>query len=246
MLIASVDRSEILKLKEQLSNAFETKDLGKAKKILGMELNRSEEGNVLKVSQKLRVLEKFGMKGAKSILTPTSQQLKLSVQMCLSTNEETAYMDKVSYASAVGSIMYSMICTRPDLVYASSLVNRFMANPRKGHWEAVKWVLRYLKGTVSYGLLYKRGKPNSGCLVGYCDLDFSGDLDKRRSLTGYCFTLYGNVVSWKAVLQLVVALSTTEAEFMALTEATKEAIWLKGLVEEFGIEQSAVPIYRDS
>ena len=121
-----------------------------------------------------------------------------------------------------------------------------MANPGKSHWDAVKWVLRYLKGIVSYGLCFKRSEREGNHLVGYCDSDFSGDLDKRKSLIGYCFTLFENIVSWKSVLQSVVALSTTKAEFMALTEATKEALWLKGLAEELGIEQATIPIYCDS
>ena len=83
-------------------------------------------------------------------------------------------------------------------------------------------------------------------MVGFCDSDYSGDIDKRRSLTRYCFTLFGNVLSWNATLQSVVVLSTTEAKFMALTEATKEAVWLKGLIEEFGVNQCTVPIFSDS
>ena len=154
-------------------------------------------------------------------------------------------MSKVPYASAVGSLMYSMVCTRPDLAYAASLVSRFMANPGRAHWDAVKWVLRYMKGTSHYGLLFKESEGKQQ-IIGYCDSDFSGDLDKRRSLTGYLFTLFGNIVSWKACLQPVVALSTTEAEYVALTEATKEALWLQGLVGELGIKQEQVQILCDS
>ena len=97
-----------------------------------------------------------------------------------------------------------------------------MSNPRREHWNAIKWVLRYVKGIASYGLHYRMSEKSCNNLIGYCGSDYYGDLDSRRSLTGYCFTLFGNIVSWKASLQSVVALSTTEAEFMALTKATKD------------------------
>ena len=95
-------------------------------------------------------------------------------------------------------------------------------------------------------LLYKKSEDSTERLIGYCDSDYCGDLDKRRSLTGYSFILFGNVISWKASLQSMVALSTTEAEFMALTEATKEALWLQGLIGEFGVKQDSVIILSDS
>ena len=107
-------------------------------------------------------------------------------------------------------------------------------------------MLRYVNGTVNYGLHYKKSELKNDYLVGYCDSDYCGDLDRRRSLTGYCFTLFGNVVSWKASLQSVVALSTAEAEFMALTEATKEALWLQGLIKELGVVQETIPVYSYS
>ena len=121
-----------------------------------------------------------------------------------------------------------------------------MSNPRKEHWQAVKWVLRYVKGTVNHGLLYNKLKNEGDLLTGFCDSDYCGELDRSRSLTGYCFMLFGNEVSWKASLQTVVALSTIEVEFMAITEAAKEALWLQGLIGEFGVKQVIVPISSNS
>ena len=154
-------------------------------------------------------------------------------------------MSKVLHANVVCCLMYAMICTRPDLAYATSLISRFMSKLGKEHWNAVKWVFRYVRRTFSFGLLYKRAEDCEDKLVGYCDSDFCGDLDKRRSLTGYCFTLFGNVINWKASLLSIVALSTTETEFMALTEATKETLWLQGLTGEFGVKQKIVLIFSD-
>ena len=143
--------------------------------------------------------------------------------------DEVEHMSKVPYASAVGSIMYAMVCTRPDIAQSVSVVSKYMANPGKRHWEAVKWILRYLKGAPDVGLTFRKSEGIS--ILGYVDSDYAGDLDRRRSTTGYIFTLVGSAVSWKSTLQSIVALSTTEAEYMAATEAVK-AIWLKGLVAE--------------
>ena len=142
--------------------------------------------------------------------------------------------------------MCVVVCSRPDIAYGVGVVSRFMGNPGKEHWNGVKWILRYLKGTSDHGLLF--GKVNGATceVAGFVDSDFAGDLDRRISITGFVFTMCGGVVSWKASLQSVVALSTTEAEYIALTEAIKEAIWLKGLVSELGFKQETVTISCDS
>ena len=103
--------------------------------------------------------------------------------------------------------MYLMVCTRPDIAQVVSVVSRYLACPRRGHWEAVKWIFRYLKGTINAHLEFR----GNGILTGYVDSDFGGDLDKKRSLTGYVFTLGGCAISWKSTLQSIVALSSTEA-----------------------------------
>lgn len=142
--------------------------------------------------------------------------------------------------------MYSMVCTRPDLAHSVSVVSRYMARAGREHWSGVKWILRYLKGSKQFGLLYDGRKENDKVVMGFVDSDFAGDLDNRRSLTGYVFQVYGCTVSWKASLQPVVALSTTEAEYIALTEAVKEALWIKGLLDELGVKTQAATVYCDS
>ncbi|MDV3194008.1 MAG: Ty1/Copia family ribonuclease HI, partial [Sweet potato little leaf phytoplasma] len=120
-----------------------------------------------------------------------------------------------------------------------------MANPGRPHWEACKWITRYLKGTAGKGLLYTRAASHSEYLVGFVDSDYAANLDKRRSLTGYIFTFFGNVISWKSNLQSVVALSSTEAEYIALSEAVKEAMWLKGSISEMINGECNVKIHCD-
>ena len=161
------------------------------------------------------------MHEAKEVSIPLGQHFKLSVEQSPSTPEEVNDMASTPYLNSVGSIMYSMICSRPDLAHAINVVSKFMANPGRMHWEALKWLLRYIKGSVNLCLVFGKQESSSDKLVGYVDADFAGSIDTRKSLTGYVFTLYGTTISWKSMLQLVVALSTTEAEYIAVTEAIK-------------------------
>jgi len=155
-------------------------------------------------------------------------------------------MSHVPYSSAIGSIMYAMVCTRPDISQAISVVSHDMANSRKVHWKAVKWILRYLRGTTNIGLVYDKGSGVNSHVIGYVDSDYAGDLDKRRSLTGFFFTLSECAISWKATSQSTVALPTTEVEYMVAAEAMKEAIWLRGLVSDMGLQQDETVVFCDS
>ena len=134
----------------------------------------------------------------------------------------------------------------PDLAYAVSIINRFMHNPDKTHWEAVKWILCYLKGSPDLGLVFDQHRVDPGGAVGYVDADYGGDLDRRRLLSAYIFTLCGSAISWYSSLQAITALSTTKAEYIASTEGMKEAIWLRGLVSELGLRQDVLVIFCDS
>ncbi|KAE8732040.1 F-box/kelch-repeat protein [Hibiscus syriacus] len=219
MLIASKSQKEIDKLKAQLNQEFEMKDLGEAKKILGMEISRDRQRGKLCLTQKQylrKVLQCFGMnENTKHVSIPLASHLKLSSQLSPKTNEERVYMAKVPYANAVGSLMYAMVCTRPDISQALGVVSRYMHDPGEGHWQAVKWILRYLQQTVDVGLVFEQDEALAP-------------------------------VSWKSTLQSTVALSTTEAEYMVVSEAVKEAIWLNGLMEDLGVVQSYISLYCDS
>lgn len=144
-------------------------------------------------------------------------------------------MSRVPYANVIGSLMYVMVCTRPDISHVVGVVSRYIHNPRKDHWQAVKQILRYIHNTVDVGLVFEQ--KGSQYLIGYCDSHYSDDLDKRRSITSYAFTIANASVSWKSTLQSTVALSTTKAEYMAITEAAKEAIWLKAYLESLVLDK---------
>ncbi|GKE71337.1 hypothetical protein Tco_1529409 [Tanacetum coccineum] len=177
---------------------------------------------------------------------PLGGHFKLSLKDCPVRDCDVERMSKVPYANAVESLMYLMVCTRPDIAYAVNVVSRYLANPGKNHREAVKWILKYLWGAANVGLVYGIDRGNHVDVTGFVDSDYAKDPDKGRSITGYAILVQGCVVSWKATLQHVVALSTTEAEYMAFTKAVKEAIWLRGLLEELGVELNTVAVNCDN
>ncbi|KAM7491962.1 hypothetical protein LguiA_034883 [Lonicera macranthoides] len=246
MLVAGSDMDEIRRLKKQLSSEFDMKDLGAAKQILGMRINRDKQRGVLQLSQAeyiSRVLKRFSMSDAKPVSTPLANHFRLSKDQSPKNNEEENFMAKVPYASAIESLMYAMVCTRPDIAHAVGAVSRFMTNPGKIHWDAVKWILRYLRGTTNKCLCFSRGELR---LQGFVDSDFAAKIDHRRNTTGYVFTVGATAVSWLSQLQKIVALSTTEAEYVAMTEASKEMIWLKGLLTKLGFRQTKNALHCDS
>ena len=171
------------------------------------------------------------MQDEKPVSTPLASHFKLTKEVCPKAQEEIDYMSKVPYSSTVGSLMYAMVCTRPDIAHAVEVVSRYMNDPSKEHCMVVKWILRYLRGTTSHALCFG---GSSTVLQGYVDSDMAGDKDSRRSTIGYVFTVGGIAVSWISKLQKVVALSSTEAEYVATTKASKDMIWLHRFMVELG------------
>jgi len=198
MLNASKDKSLINKLKSQLNEEFEMKDLGAVKKILGMEIRRDRKAGTLYLSQGRyleKVLGRFNMDNCKVVSTPLAAHFRLSAECCPQTEEDIDRVSNVPYSSAVGSLMYTMVCTRPDLSHVMSVVSRYMHNPIKDHWEAVKWILRYVKGIVDKGLVFDRNKASTCDVTSFVDSDYAGDLDRRRSISGYIFTMCAGAIS---------------------------------------------------
>jgi len=246
MLIIGRNSSRIDRLKTQLSKAFAMKDLGPAKQILGIRIHRERDAKKLYLSQEKyieKVLQRFNMDNAKAVSSPLATHFKLNTEQCPSTDAEKKDMERVPYASAVGSLMYAMVCTRPDIAYAVGVVSRFLSNPGREHWNAVKWIMRYLRGTSSLRLCFGNEKP---LLVGYTDADMAGDVDTRKSTSGFLITFAGGAVAWQSRLQKCVALSTTEAEFIAATEACKELLWMKRFLHELGFKQQRYIVFCDS
>ena len=246
MLIVGHDRTKIAALKKNLNKCFAMKDLGPAKQILGMKITRDRSRKMLCLSQERyieKVLERFNMHKAKPVNTPLAGHFKLSSDQSPKSKKEKEEMKTTPYASAVGSLMYAMVCTRPDIAYAVGVVSRFLANPGKEHWKAVKWILRYLRGTTKRCLCFGNGKLE---LMDYTDSDWAGDKDSRKSSSGYITTFAGGAVSWQSKLQKCVALSTTEAEYIAATEACNEMLWMKNFLLELGVKQDKYIVLCDN
>ncbi|GJU25788.1 putative RNA-directed DNA polymerase [Tanacetum coccineum] len=246
MLIVGKNIERIAQLKRDLSKSFSMKDLGPAKQIIGIRIFRDRGAKKLHISQEQyieKVLCRFNMDKAKVVSSPLTTNFKLTDKDCPSSKKNIEKMDRVPYASAVGSLMYAMVCTRLDLAHAVGVVSRFLSNLCKKHWEAVKWIFRYLRGTSKLGITFGNGKP---MLVGFTDSDMAGNKDNMKSTSGYLMTFAGGAVSWQSRLQKCVALSTTEAEYMAATEACKELLWLKRFLQELGFKQQRYAVLCDN
>jgi len=162
----------------------------------------------------------------KFISTPLVSHFKLKATISPTSVEKREYMTRVLYASTVDSIMYVMVCTAPNLSQVVSMVSIYMHDHDRSHWEAVKWILRYIKGIIDVGLVFEKDSTDKKKSIEYVDSDYARDIDKHQSITGYVFTLAQALVSWRSILQSIVTLSTTEAEYMVMMKAIQEAIWL--------------------
>ncbi|XP_042944486.1 secreted RxLR effector protein 161-like [Carya illinoinensis] len=161
------------------------------------------------------------MHNSKPIDTPIEKGYSLSLKHFPKNDEEKKEMTRVPYASAIGSLMYAMLCTRPDICFAVELVSRYQSNPRPIHWQAVKRIFQYLRRTADLILCYQGGDMR---LKGYRDADWASDKDERKSTTGYSFMLSGGVISWCSKKQSCIALSTMESKYVACSAAVQEAV----------------------
>ncbi|XP_075080638.1 secreted RxLR effector protein 161-like [Nicotiana tabacum] len=153
----------------------------------------------------------------------------LYLKINLQTNEEIEMMKAVPYAYVVGSLMYVMLCTRPDICFAIGVVSRFQSNPGREHWIAVKHIIKYLKRTRDYMLVYR---SDDLVPIGYTNSDFQSDRDSTKSTSGNVFTLGGGAISWRSIKQTCISDSTMEAEYVAASEAAKEVVWLGNFLRE--------------
>ena len=162
------------------------------------------------------------MSEAKKGFLPVSHGIRLSNTQSPTTSDELNRMSRIPYASAIGSIMYAMLCTRPDVAFAISLTSRYQANPGESHWAAVKTILKYLKRTKEMFLVY--GGEEELNVKGYVDASLQTDRDDCQSQTGFVYVMNGGAVSWTSSKQDTVADSTTEAEYIAACEVEKECV----------------------
>ncbi|KAH9792396.1 hypothetical protein KPL71_004098 [Citrus sinensis] len=190
-------------------------------------LLRDRKNKTLALSQVVyidKILARFSMENSKIGLLPFRHGITFSKDQSPKTSEEIERMRRVPYADAVGSLVYAMLCTRPDICFAVGMVSRYQFNPGPQYWTAVKHIIKYLKRTKNYMLVYSGDELIP---VGYTDSDFMSNKDSRKSTSGYVFTLGSGAISWMSVKQSCITDSTTKAEYVATSEAAKEAIWLR-------------------
>jgi transposase InsO family protein len=241
LLLCSDSLAQLERVKAELSASFQMEDLGEAHFVLGIEITRDRKARTLTISQSAYVtdvIKRFDMADCH----PTSTPMDPGAHLLKAADSDV--LDAVGvkqYQSAVGALMYAAQGTRPDIAYAMTVLSQFNSAPSAEHWKAVKRVMRYLRGTTHYGITY-RGLDSSmeePTLHGYCDSNYAEDLNDRKSVTGYAFLLSGAAVSWQAKKQPSVATSTTEAEYMAASEAAKEAIWWRSFMVSLGYDVTA-------
>ena len=229
---------EMISIKRSLEEKFKMKDLGAINFFLGVSVEKLDDGILLHQKSYIEeILAKYCMQGAKPVSTPRDMNVNLV------KDDGSKAVDRSLYQSMVGALLYLSMATRPDISQAVGVVSRFSADPRETHLTAVKRIFCYLKGTIAMGLEYRCVE---GCsLTCYSDADWAGDLDTRHSTSGYVFMFNGSVISWNSRLQRVTALSTAEAEYIALAESCKEVMWLKKLFNELNVK-SPVRVMEDN
>jgi len=255
LLIISPSTDKIAKVKTRLSQKYQMSALGPVKQFLGIEVKQTQHsGTHYRAITQSRfistILSRFGISSCRSVATPLDKG-KLFIK---ATPELTSPPSpQKEYQAVIRSLMYLMMGTHPDLAYTVSTLSKFSSNPSSDHFSTAKRVLRYLQTTATLSLTFIMNQGSR--LEGYSDSDWAGDKDDSKSTSGYLFTLSGAAICWKSRKQKLIALSSTEAEYIALTETAKEASWLRNLFAEIGscfnIEKSSLQgtsilIYADN
>ncbi|GMG17823.1 unnamed protein product [Phytophthora fragariaefolia] len=234
----------VAEIKEMLKRRFQMTDLGGVSYLLGWHIERRRSERIIFVYQETyatKVLDRFGLDQCRPVRSPEETSQKLSESDCPTTDAEKQEMEKFPYREVVGSFMYLMLGTRPDLANFVRQVSRYLHNPGPHHWNYVVRGLKYLNGTRDYGItLDARDVTNATlahALSAYSDTDYANNVDTRRSVSGYVTYLFGSSpISWWSSLQKLVTLSTTEAAYVALASTVQEVLYLKQVMLELGYD----------
>jgi hypothetical protein len=240
LVLASKSKEGIAKVKSELMERFKLRDQGPTSFILGVRLERDREQRTIALSQPAyidSILRAYGMQDCNPANVPMDPKMRLSSKMSPTTEAEKAKMKTVPYREAVGKLLYLSIATRPDIAYAVSVLCRFTDNPGREHWGAVKRILRYLKKTRNYKLIYAPNTSNE-LFTTHSDADLGGNPDNSRSTAGFVISIGGGAVLWSSRLQRQVAMSSTEAEYTTAAATGTEIIWMREFFEEIGYDIS--------
>jgi ribonuclease HI len=247
---ATDDEQEWQEYKTKFMSQYKMKDLGNAEWILGMRIIRNRKERTLHIDQTVyisKLLQKFRMTNSKPLSTPADSSQRLSKTHSPTTEVEREQMRNIPYRQLIGGLLYASTSTRPDISQAVNTLSSYMQNPGPAHWTAAKRVLRYLKNTKALGLTYNGKNQDRITVNAYADADYGGDLDDRRSTSGYVIRINDCAVSWSSKKQPTVALSTAEAEYMAISYAVQEVKWITQVLAELNYKQKEpVILYSDN
>jgi Reverse transcriptase (RNA-dependent DNA polymerase) len=243
LLLVTKTLSDMTEFKGAIAARFKSTDQGPVRFLLGLKIERNRQEQKMWISQEANVdevIKRFNLSHAKTTPTPVASGTKLK---SMNGKELSAEMKSKPFRQVVGTLMYLMIGSRPDLAFAITNVSTYMSNYDREHWEAVKRVLRYVKGTKSHRLEYG---GDSVKLSAYTDSDYAGDVAERKSTSGYV-TFVGNcAVTWSSRKQRIIATSTAEAEYIALAHCAREVLFLRQFLKELGHPQQATVIREDN
>lgn len=226
-----------------LKDNFDIRDMGIPKHCIGLEVNvKKDEISISQPGYIVNLVKKYGLENSKPVKIPMQPNIKLEKEPSISGEAEK--VEEKYYQEIIGSLLYLSLYSRPDITCAVNMLSQFSKDPRKQHLNAAYYIIKYLNFTKNAVLKYRKsGSP----LTGFCDANWAQDVNDRKSQSGFCFLLAGGLVSWESKKQKVVATSSAEAEYVALTEATKEASYLGYILEELGYEgHTPVMIHTDS
>jgi transposase InsO family protein len=242
---ASNNEEEAKRRKDEIGKVWETKDVGENEYFLGMRVQQNLGLGTIRLTQRPyweHVISRFGLEHITPRNTPLPIGLNLDSDMSPKTDSERRAMDDKPYRSILGSVMWGQLATRPDLSFSVSLLARFQANPGIEHWKALMHVVGYIKNTLDYGLTYSRDADLSP--HAFVDADYGGCKDTRRSTSGYVFIMAGGPVTWSSKRQATVALSTVEAEYVAMSRCAQQMVWMHSWLDEVEVEYSVPGLIR--
>jgi hypothetical protein len=239
-IVAAPTQAKMDEIMTALSSKIELKRQGPVHYMLGIRISRNPSGSSLTMTQDAyatKVLDRFGMSNCHPVATP-----EVADQEDLWHDENQPSVDQGEFRAMIGSLVYLMVCTRPDIAHAVQRLSCHLHAPRIPHLLGAKRVLRYLSGTTTWGIQFGSGEPT---LVGYCDASWATRPD-RRSTTGFLWTFHGGLLMWKSVRQRITALSSCEAEYIAAAEAARESTWLRGLMADLGMTSNCLTLHCDN
>ncbi|CAM8894044.1 unnamed protein product [Rhodiola kirilowii] len=238
IVFGSSNQKLVDKFVQQMQRKFQMSMVGEMCYFLGLQVKQKVDGIFISQSKYVRnLIKKFDLENATHKRTPAATHVKVT------KDEAGAKVDQTLYRSMIGSLLY-LTASRPDIAHEVGVCARYQANPNESHLMNVKRIIRYVCGTADYGLWYT--KDTNSCLVGYCDVDWTGNAEDRKSKSGGCFFLGNNLVSWFSKKQNSISLSTAEAEYIAAGSSCTQMLWMKQMLKEYGVKQDVMTLYCDN